>query len=545
MSDSDPRPSFRWNCGSSRGDALALDAGLHASDLGHVVVGEGTFPHEGADQSQEAFAERPVTGHHPGAQQGLAFPGLGPPVEVRLIARQVARQTTLAAFGTQSEVDGGHALGGTRPVDEAQEGFGRFLAEDIGPGDRVVEDEEDVEVAGVGHLGPAQATHADHAEGDGGGDVGHRRLEDSLGHVGQGRSRAGHVVDVEEVAGGDTEHLVLGEPDQSRPAPRLVARPGQAFDGVVDQCRAGSGSEAPVVIEVGDQFGVVFDGLAHDAARPEDQAQAPGRFGGFAERGDHEGTVMAPDHERPEAEEAEVGVGGDRQPVEQQREELTHQAGGPCESAGQLFDRGARALGVAETEGGQAPGHGVGRHDGATRRVGVVVGPGRRRLQGGEGLEQRPEEEALVDDPDVGLVAPHGVVEVGRRRGGGSVGEAEDAGQAPTGGGVGGQRVGLLLLDQLEPVLHRAQEAVGVGQDAGVLTADVAAGGQLVQRAESGPVPDGGVVMAVHQLQELHRELHVADAPGTALDLAPGEASTRPLGFGAGLHGPQLGQLVG
>ena len=61
----------------------------------------------------------------------------------------------------------------------------------------------------------------------------------------------------------------------------------------------------------------MFDGLAHDAARSEDQAQASGRFGGFAERRDHEGAVMAADHEGAEAEETEVGIGGDRQPVEQ------------------------------------------------------------------------------------------------------------------------------------------------------------------------------------------------------------------------------------
>ena len=153
---------------------------------------------------------------------------------------------------------------GTRSVDEAQQGLGRLLAPvAVAAAGGVVEDEEDVEITGIGHLGPAQTTHAHHAEGDVGGDVVQGRLQDDLGHVGEGRSRAGDVVDVEKVPGGDAQHLLLGEPDQTGPPPSFVTGPAQAFDGVRHQGPDAVGGQGPVVVEVGDQFGVAFDGLGH------------------------------------------------------------------------------------------------------------------------------------------------------------------------------------------------------------------------------------------------------------------------------------------
>ena len=110
----------------------------------------------------------------------------------------------------------------------------------------------------------------------------------------------------------------------------------------------------------------------------------------------------------------------------------------------------------------------------------------------------------------------------------------EHPGQALVGDGVGRHRVGLLLLDELDPVLDRAQEAVGVGQGHGVVVVDVAGRAQARQRAERGAVADLGVVAAVDELQELHRELHVADPAGGPLELAPGRGPGR--GHGASLR---------
>ena len=68
---------------------------------------------------------------------------------------------------------------------------------------------------------------------------------------------------------------------------------------------------------------------------------------------------MAAENQSAKHEEAEVGIRTDRQPVEQEGKELTHQPRDAGESTGQFLDDGARALRVAKTEGAEAPGHGV------------------------------------------------------------------------------------------------------------------------------------------------------------------------------------------
>ena len=104
----------------------------------------------------------------------------------------------------------------------------------------------------------------------------------------------------------------------------------------------------------------------------------------------------------------------------------------------------------------------------------------------------------------------------------------------------------LLLVDELEAVLDGAQEAVGVGEPVGVVGVDVAGLGQL-GRASTRVVgaAELGVEVPVHELQELHGELDVADAAGAALELPVGEPLALDLGLDPGLHRPQRAQVVG
>ena len=46
----------------------------------------------------------------------------------------------------------------------------------------------------------------------------------------------------------------------------------------------GRGRQGVVVADGGDELGIALDGLDERPARPEQQAQAPGRFGGLPER---------------------------------------------------------------------------------------------------------------------------------------------------------------------------------------------------------------------------------------------------------------------
>ena len=112
-------------------------------------------------------------------------------------------------------------------------------------------------------------------------------------------------------------------------------------------------------------------------------------------------------------------------------------------------------------------------------------------------------------------------------------------------GGRGRHRVHLLLLHELEAVLDLAQEPVRLGQAVGVVAVDVAGVGQLGQRGQRRRHTQPGVERPVHELEQLHRELDVADAAGAELDLAlaqppPGHLGLRPL-----LHRPHGPQRLG
>ena len=93
-----------------------------------------------------------------------------------------------------------------------------------------------------------------------------------------------------------------------------------------------------------------------------------------------------------------------------------------------------------------------------------------------------------MDRPDVGLLAAEEPVEQLAGGGLGRVAVAHHPGQAVAAGevGGGGQGVDLLLVDQLQPVLHRPQQAVGGVEGTGVGGVDVAAGAQLGQGVEGG-----------------------------------------------------------
>ena len=113
--------------------------------------------------------------------------------------------------------------------------------------------------------------------------------------------------------------------------------------------------------------------------------------------------------------------------------------------------------------------------------------------------------------------APRRALERGRAR---AVAEAEDAREAGARVDVGRERVGLLLVDELEPVLDRAQQHVRVVERPASARVDVAAVASC--SSASSVVADriDSVVAAVHELEELHRELDVADAAAAALELA-------------------------
>ena len=87
---------------------------------------------------------------------------------------------------------------------------------------------------------------------------------------------------------------------------------------------------------------------------------------------------------------------------------------------------------------------------------------------------------------------------------------------------VGRQQVGAAQAVQLQPVLDGPQPAVRLREVAGVLAADVALLGERRQRRQRAAAAHRRVGAAVHELEQLHGELDVAQAALAELDLAVG-----------------------
>ncbi len=205
----------------------------------------------------------------------------------------------------------------------------------------------------------------------------------------EGPTRGHHVVDVEKVARRDANVLVLAQSHELGSAPRLVVVAVQSLTRLGHQGVTGGGGEGHVVADGGDQLGIALDGLDQGPARSEQQAQAPGGFGGFPEGGDQERALVGVHDEVAQAEEPEVGVGREREPVEDERKELGHEPGAARQATGEVLHRSPGPRGVGEPEGGEASGHRLGRHHrsrGCCRCLGQAASwPG---VDGGEGLEQ-------------------------------------------------------------------------------------------------------------------------------------------------------------
>ncbi|MGX1407773.1 prevent-host-death family protein [Streptomyces ambofaciens] len=159
---------------------------------------------------------------------------------------------------------------------------------------------------------------------------------------------------------------------------------------------------------------------------------------------------------------------------------------------------------------------------------GLGAEPGLAGRELGDGVEQRPVEDLLVQPADHRGVPFPGAQQPGDRVGAQAQGAAETA-QV---GLVLGHQVGAAQPVQLDAVLHGAQKPVRLVELGGVGAADVAARGEGRQRVQRGAAVQGGVRPPVHQLEELHGELDVPEAAGPELELPVD------LGDGDVLHHP-------
>ncbi len=511
-------------------DPLALDARLHATDLAHVVVSHGLPVGELGRDRCEARAELGVAGNEARLGERLAFPRESPLRVVLAEPADRSRQRPLVALRSQARVDAERLTLCGRGADLLHELRGDLFGVAEGVGAVAVVHEHHVDVGRVRQLRPAEPTEADDRERQRGPERRERRFEARLGESGELALGGLESRVAEEVACCDAQQLAPLEPAQPLTSLLLVAAPFEGVERVADEIGAGClDVQGVVVVEHVDELRMASHRIADDPARSE---EVTGPLGGsrMITEGDRERRGPGgPFGQASELEQAEVGIGGLRQPAEDHREELTHHTRAAGQTGGELAHRGPRALDVGEPERGQA----------FLRRL------GRQRTGAREGLEQRREEQPFVDAAHRELVLAVLGLEAFQRGAFRAVAVAEHTREPHPRVRVGGDQVSLLLVVELEAVLDGAEELIGAIESVGVGALDVAAVGELVQRVEGGGRPHGGVVTTVHELQQLHGELDVADATATTLELAVADALALGALLGALLHGPDLADGVG
>ena len=131
-------------------------------------------------------------------------------------------------------------------------------------------------------------------------------------------------------------------------------------------------------------------------------------------------------------------------------------------------------------------------------------------------LQERAVEQLLVDAPHLARVPAPLLGELGHR----VRAESQRAADATQRDLVLGHDVRPPQLVQLDPVLEGAQEAVRRTEGRAVLASHVPPRRERLQRDERRRAAQHHVAAAVHELQELHRELHVAQSTAAELELA-------------------------
>ena len=385
----------------------------------------------------------------------------------------------------------------------------------VGAGQRVV-DEHHVGVAAVAELETAVATHrhdrhpgrhrlaprcldrADHRR--------QRRLQGGAGDVGQRVPHLGHAEGNRQVGDADPEQLAPPDrPDRRHRLLHVLAPLGSRLHLGLDQLPA----ERPqplVLAEDGHALRLTLEEVGGVAAGGEHRRHPLGDLALVAQQ--PEVPRRAPERLGDPAEPEQAGVRVRRvgEPLEHHRQQGALDLGAPGEPRRQRLEVPQGSVRVLVAERRQPGPRGLGREPHL-----VAADPGHRG-------EQRPVEQLLVQPADLAAVVAPLLVELADRVGG----VAERSSQPSQGGLVVRQHVRTTQLVELDPVLERAQERVGLVQRAPVLAADVPPARQLGERAQRGRRAHPLVAAAVHHLQQLDGELDVAQPPGPELELALG-----------------------
>ena len=278
----------------------------------------------------------------------------------------------------------------------------------------------------------------------------------------------------------------------------------------------------PVALEPRGRIG---DALEQDADEPragQHVREAAGRARGVPEHPQEPVRLAQVVAQPPEGQQPVVGVGALGEPLQHDGQQGALDLRAPRDPTRERRDV---VQGAAR----------VGEPDGRQPRLGLLAGErvavlGQRR----DGGEQRPVEQPLVQRAHLELGVLPGLDEALGRRGG-----AGGARQHPQRLVIARHEVRAPHAGQLHAVLQQTQEPVVAGEIGRLDAADVAVVGQSVQGADRRTLAHLGVRLPVHELQQLDRELDVAQAAGTELqldvDLVRGDVGRHPLAHP--LHG--------
>src|SRR5215204_1209535 len=121
--------------------------------------------------------------------------------------------------------------------------------------------------------------------------------------------------------------------------------------------------------------------------------------------------------------------------------------------------------------------------------------------------------------------------------------EADKAGKSFQAVAIGWQRMGLLIVDHLQPMLNRTQETISDREIIPRLVIDPAAMGERRERGHRFPPPQGGIAAARNQLLSLDEKFDLADAAAAELNVVPlnGDLAVAAIGMNLPLHVVNVG----
>ena len=300
--------------------------------------------------------------------------------------------------------------------------------------------------------------------------------------------------DAQQLAAAERAHRAHGVVD------RGVTRLDRAR--LLLQRHPGARSQQLLVVEPGGRLRDPLHELADVARAREHAREALGRAGRVAQHPQEPGRVAEALAQPAEGEQAVVGIDPVGEPPDHHRHEVPLDGRLAAQPARQRRDVAQRPGRVGEADRGEAV---------------VRLLRRERPLLGGKRRDRRQQRAVEEPDMDVAHLALDGLPLVPDLLAG--VGETARAREHAQILRARGHEVRAAQVAQLHAVLEQPQHPVVARERGGLGPADVALGDERVERVERAALTDAVVGEAVHELEQLHRELDVADAAGAELEL--------------------------